>query len=87
MACSVAEIINTTPPKWYSPCILKLPCRRNGVNVRGMVFINPGNPTGQCLTVEDLKALIKFAYEEKVVLMADEVYAPNVYQVSLISRS
>ncbi len=36
----------------------------------------------QCLTVEDLKDLIKFAYEEKVVLLADEVYQPNIYQAS-----
>ena len=49
--------------------------------MRGLVFINPGNPTGQCLTYEDLRELVKFAYEEKVVLMADEVYQPNVYQV------
>ncbi|GAB4818926.1 hypothetical protein N2152v2_005972 [Parachlorella kessleri] len=54
--------------------------RSRGVNVRGLVFINPGNPTGQCLTYEDLRELVKFAHEEKVVLMADEVYQPNVYQ-------
>lgn len=45
-----------------------------------MVFINPGNPTGQCLSLENLKELAKFAYENKIVLMADEVYQENVYQ-------
>lgn len=51
------------------------------MDVRALVFINPGNPTGQCLTYDNLKELIKFAYEEKVVLLADEVYQPNIYQV------
>jgi len=54
--------------------------RAAGKNVRGMVFINPGNPTGQCLSVANLQELIKFAYDEKIVLLADEVYQENVYQ-------
>jgi hypothetical protein len=29
--------------------------RRDGISVRGLVFINPGNPTGQCLTRENLE--------------------------------
>ena len=54
--------------------------RAKGGHVRGMVFINPGNPTGTCLSGEQLKELAKFAYDEKIVLMADEVYQENVYQ-------
>ena len=54
--------------------------RQKGLNVRAFVFINPGNPTGQCLTADTLKALIKLAYEEGLVLMADEVYQTNIYQ-------
>ena len=54
--------------------------RAKGKNVRGLVFINPGNPTGQCLTEENLKELIKFAYDEKIVLLCDEVYQENIYQ-------
>ena len=54
--------------------------RSEGIMVRGMVFINPGNPTGQCLSQENLQELAKFAHEEKVVLMADEVYQENIYQ-------
>jgi glutamate--glyoxylate aminotransferase len=46
-----------------------------------MVFINPGNPTGQCLSEANLRDLVRFAHKEKVVLMADEVYQPNIYQV------
>ncbi|KAI7845708.1 hypothetical protein COHA_000822 [Chlorella ohadii] len=54
--------------------------RNRGACVRALVFINPGNPTGQCLTEDNLRDLVKFAHNEKVVLMADEVYQPNVYQ-------
>lgn len=48
--------------------------------VRGLVFINPGNPTGQCLTESNLQELVKLAVANKIVLMADEVYQPNIYQ-------
>ena len=57
--------------------------RAAGIAVRGLVFINPGNPTGQCLSRENLQQLCQFAYDEKLVLMADEVYQTNVYQVCL----
>ncbi|GBN97873.1 Alanine aminotransferase 2-like, partial [Araneus ventricosus] len=45
---------------------------------RALVVINPGNPTGSVLTHENIKEIIKFAYEEKLLLMADEVYQDNV---------
>lgn len=54
--------------------------RQEGKAVRGLVFINPGNPTGQCLSYDNLRDLIKFAGDEGIVLMADEVYQENVYQ-------
>ncbi len=44
-----------------------------GVTVRGMVFINPGNPTGQCLSRQDLEGLVRFSLKHKLVLMANEV--------------
>lgn len=53
--------------------------RASGVAVRALVFINPGNPTGQCLSEENLRDIVRFAHEEKVVLMADEVYQENTY--------
>lgn len=53
--------------------------RAAGVAVRALVFINPGNPTGQCLSEANLHDIVKFAYKEKVVLMADEVYQENIY--------
>lgn len=54
--------------------------RASGVNARALVFINPGNPTGQCLPESNIRELCKFAYDNKIVLMADEVYQENIYQ-------
>jgi glutamate--glyoxylate aminotransferase len=45
-----------------------------------MVIINPGNPTGQCLSEANLKEILNFCYQENLVLLADEVYQQNVYQ-------
>ena len=46
---------------------------------RAIVIINPGNPTGQVLSKENIQEIIKFAYKEKLFLFADEVYQDNVY--------
>lgn len=53
--------------------------KSEGTDVRAIVVINPGNPTGASLSEEDVKAVIKFAAEEKLVVMADEVYQTNVF--------
>ncbi|KAL4132551.1 hypothetical protein QTP88_009680 [Uroleucon formosanum] len=52
---------------------------RKHCNPRAIVVINPGNPTGQVLTRENVVDVIKFAYKEKLFLLADEVYQDNVY--------
>ena len=33
--------------------------REKGLCVRGMVVINPGNPTGQCLTLKNQEDILK----------------------------
>lgn len=50
-----------------------------GVDVRCIVVINPGNPTGASLSEEDIRGVINFAAEKNVVVMADEVYQTNVF--------
>ncbi|CAI2364927.1 unnamed protein product [Moneuplotes crassus] len=50
-----------------------------GINVRSMVVINPGNPTGQVLAQEDLNRVIQFAHDKQIFLLADEVYQRNIY--------
>eukprot|EP00475_Leptophrys_vorax_P045526 TRINITY_DN9475_c0_g1_i1.p1 TRINITY_DN9475_c0_g1~~TRINITY_DN9475_c0_g1_i1.p1 ORF type:complete len:374 (+),score=90.86 TRINITY_DN9475_c0_g1_i1:626-1747(+) len=52
---------------------------RDGFNVRGLVLINPGNPTGQCVSEEMLERVLLFCNKHQLVLFADEVYQENVY--------
>jgi bifunctional pyridoxal-dependent enzyme with beta-cystathionase and maltose regulon repressor activities len=65
-------------------CILGAPCEKcpdlspHPIN---SWLCATGNPTGQCLSYENLRDIIKFAHEENIVLMADEVYQTNIYQV------
>ena len=51
----------------------------NGVDVNSFVLINPGNPTGNVLSKENLMDVVKFCSKHKLVLLADEVYQENVY--------
>lgn len=53
--------------------------RAKGTDVRGCVIINPGNPTGSCLTLENIQDIIRMAHEKRLVLMADEVYQANIF--------
>jgi len=54
--------------------------RAKGVDVRACVVINPGNPTGSCLTEENIRDIIKMAHEKRLIVMADEVYQENIYK-------
>jgi len=54
--------------------------RSAGKTVRGLVVINPGNPTGSLLSEETMIQIVKFCARENIVLMADEVYQTNVYR-------
>jgi len=53
--------------------------KSEGTDVRAIVIINPGNPTGASLAREDIASVLKFAAEEKILVMADEVYQTNVF--------
>ncbi|KAJ7565779.1 hypothetical protein O6H91_02G074700 [Diphasiastrum complanatum] len=53
--------------------------RAEGIKVRALVVINPGNPTGQVLSEENQKQIIQFCKDECLLLLADEVYQENVY--------
>eukprot|EP00949_MAST-11_sp_MAST-11-sp1_P000851 g851.t1 len=53
--------------------------REQGVDVRALAVINPGNPTGQCLDVPQMEDIVQFCDEEGLVLMADEVYQENIW--------
>ena len=40
---------------------------------RSICIINPGNPTGHVLSVENMREIIKWAYEKRLYILADEV--------------
>ena len=46
---------------------------------RAIVIINPGNPTGQVLTRENIEGIIKFSQKHSLFIFADEVYQDNIY--------
>ena len=53
--------------------------RSEGKNVRALVVINPGNPTGAALDLVNQQEVVSFCGQEGLLLVADEVYQENVY--------
>ena len=51
-----------------------------GKVVRGLVVINPGNPTGQILSEDNMREIVDFCRDTGIVLFADEVYQENIYK-------
>jgi alanine transaminase len=52
-----------------------------GINVRGIVIINPGNPVGAVLEKSVIVSILKFAMQRNLLIFADEVYQANVVQI------
>ncbi len=50
---------------------------------KAICVINPGNPTGQVLSLENIQEIIKWAYTKKLIILADEVYQENIYSENL----
>ncbi|OQD83623.1 hypothetical protein PENANT_c016G02408 [Penicillium antarcticum] len=55
------------------------------IDVRAVVVINPGNPTGASLSADDIKKVLDVAAEESLVVIADEVYQTNVFKGEFVS--
>ncbi|EEB08970.1 alanine aminotransferase [Schizosaccharomyces japonicus yFS275] len=56
-----------------------------GTEIRAVVFINPGNPTGSCLNEKAIEDILGFAKRNGVIVIADEVYQANVYDLPFVS--
>eukprot|EP00579_Thalassiosira_antarctica_P005836 CAMPEP_0201894500 /NCGR_PEP_ID=MMETSP0902-20130614/40834_1 /ASSEMBLY_ACC=CAM_ASM_000551 /TAXON_ID=420261 /ORGANISM="Thalassiosira antarctica, Strain CCMP982" /LENGTH=538 /DNA_ID=CAMNT_0048426559 /DNA_START=1 /DNA_END=1617 /DNA_ORIENTATION=+ len=54
--------------------------KAKGINVAGLVLINPGNPTGQVSSPDEVKEVVKFCARHNLVLLSDEVYQENIYR-------
>ncbi|MFQ6608950.1 MAG: aminotransferase class I/II-fold pyridoxal phosphate-dependent enzyme [Fidelibacterota bacterium] len=59
--------------------------QKQGVHVKAIVVINPGNPTGAVLDEKSIRDVIRFAGENDLAIIADEVYQENLYGTSFIS--
>ncbi len=56
-----------------------------GTDVKAIVVINPGNPTGAILDGESINEVVAFAKEHQLAIIADEVYQENIYGGEFIS--
>ena len=54
--------------------------RSKGISPRCLVAINPGNPTGQVLNYDNMRAIVDYCYDEGIIIIADEVYQDNIYE-------
>jgi aspartate/methionine/tyrosine aminotransferase len=53
--------------------------RADGIRVRAIAVINPGNPTGAVLDEKNVEMVLGFAREHGLSVLADEVYQENIY--------
>jgi alanine transaminase len=53
--------------------------KKEGLDVKALAMINPGNPSGNVMTHCDIQVITEFCAENGIVMLADEVYQANVY--------
>ena len=51
----------------------------NGITIKAIVVINPGNPTGSILNIKSIEEILQFAEDNQLSIIADEVYQENLY--------
>ena len=56
--------------------------QKDGVEVKALVIINPGNPTGALLNEATQEQLVHLCEKHSLVLLADEVYQVNLHRGS-----
>jgi len=54
--------------------------KEDGIDPRGLVIINPGNPTGALLDEATQEKLVKISEKHSLILLADEVYQDNLHR-------
>ena len=59
--------------------------KKSKIDVKAIVVINPGNPTGAILDKSSIMQVIDFAAENDLAIIADEVYQENLYGGEFIS--
>lgn len=59
--------------------------KEQGIDLKSIVVINPGNPTGAVLTEQNIRDIIEVSADDHLVIIADEVYQANVFTGEFIS--
>lgn len=57
----------------------------NDTELKAIVVINPGNPTGAVLTQQNIREIIDVAADKNLLIIADEVYQANVFVGKFVS--
>lgn len=60
-----------------------LQAKKDGLCIRALAVITPGNPTGQVIPKSNIEELIHFSKKNDLAVIADEVYQVNVYNSSM----
>lgn len=49
-----------------------------GIEIKCLTVINPGNPTGNVLSYDDIKDCLQFCKDNNLIYSSDEVYQENI---------
>lgn len=55
----------------------------DGIEVKALAIINPGNSSGSVLTIDQQHDLVRICEKHNLVLLADEVYQDNIHHPEL----
>lgn len=59
--------------------------KEQNIDLKSIVVINPGNPTGAVLSVQNIRDIIDVSADNHLVIIADEVYQANVFIGEFVS--
>ena len=69
------------PSKGWAPDVAALEdALRADDTISALVVINPGNPTGQLMSRDEIRDMLSLAEKYNVAILADEVYQENVFE-------
>lgn len=71
------------PRQAFMYVVVTLQAKKDGLCIRALAVITPGNPTGQVIPRSNIEDLIKFSKKNDLAVIADEVYQVNVYNSSM----
>ncbi|KAG5273941.1 hypothetical protein AALO_G00157430 [Alosa alosa] len=64
-----------------------LKAKKEGVNVRGVILVNPHNPLGEMYSSEEMTDFLEFAKRHELHVIVDEVYMLTVFDEAVTFHS